>query len=70
MQVFHFHSFLVEMLPFGNIDAEDERAAGQVTSVLPTLMWNVPQVSLKASISGKVLNKIIGNMEMHCVYSY
>lgn len=55
------------MLPFGNIDAEDERAAGQVTSVLQSLMWDVPQVSLKASISGKALNKTIGNM--HCMYS-
>lgn len=50
------------MLCFGNIGAEDENAAGQVTSVLHTvLMWGVPQVSMKASVSEKVLNKTIGN---------
>lgn len=52
---------------FGNSDAEDESVAGQVTSVLHTsLMWDVPQVSVKASISEKVLNKRIANAS--CVY--
>lgn len=49
----------MEMLLFGNTDAEDESAAGQVTSVLHiALMWDVPQVSLKASVSERVLNKM------------
>lgn len=55
------------MLLFGNISAEDESAAGQVTSVLHTaLMWDLLQVSLKAGISEKVLNKTVGNAS--CVF--
>lgn len=43
------------MLHFGNIDAENASAAGQVTSVLHAgLMWDVRQLSLKAGISEKL----------------
>lgn len=52
----------MEVLLFGNTGSEDESAAGQVTSVLHSaLMWDLHQVSLKASVSERVLNKTIGN---------